>query len=71
MLCMINMLKKKLNILLELLRITLVSPYFQLHKMHALLVIYQTINCKSDLRCNILYENHLSEMSGVLFLKSQ
>ena len=56
------------NFLVKLLR-TLVSPYFQLHKMFCLSFIRPY--CKSDSPCDILCENHLFGMSGVLFLKSQ
>ena len=59
---------EKINILVKLLR-TLVSPYFQLHKM--LCLSFMRPYYKSDPPCNILSENHLFGMSGVLFLKSQ
>ena len=53
------------NFLVKLLR-TLVSPYFQLHKVLCLSFIRPY--CKSEKK--ILCENHLFGMSGVLFLKS-
>ena len=56
------------NFLVKLLR-ALVSPSFQLHKM--LCLSFMRPYCKSDPPCNILFENHLFGMSGVLFLKSQ
>ena len=48
---------------------TSLSPYFQLHKM--LCSSFIRPYCKSDPPCNILCENCLFGMSGVLFLKSQ
>ena len=56
------------NILVKLLR-TLVSPYFQMHKV--LCLSFMRSYCKYDPPCNSLCENHLFGMSGVLFLKSQ
>ena len=70
--CMINMVKNLtfyFNFLVKLLR-TLVSPYFQLHKMLCLSFIRPY--CKFDPPpCNILCENHLCGKSGVLLLKSE
>ena len=50
------------NFLLKLLG-TLVSPYFQLHKM--LCLSFMGPYCKSDPPCNILCEDHLFGMSGI------
>ena len=56
------------NFLVKLL-VTLVSPYFQLHKMPCL--SFMRPCCKSDPPCNIQSENYFFGMSGVLFLRSQ
>ena len=56
------------NFLVKLLS-TLFSPYFQLHKM--LCSSFIRPYCKSDPPWNLLCENCLFGMSGVLFLKSQ
>ena len=67
---MINVLEKIKNFSVKLLS-TLFSPYFQLHKMFCWSFSDHIVNPLPPPPCNILCEDCIFGMSGVLFLKSQ